>query len=299
MIDGFLLPQLKAFIGSLGHVAHGNVRASLHQPRVQEIVDSVLELALAGGWLCRDDFPTHLSRFLAAGGGQTEQPPPPIFETAAPLAYMTVVVVPGANVGIGAAQVSIEERNRKLRGTVVHIDIGAVRLACDGDLNGRHASASPVIEGIALVIDCVVALALELLALPQDLPRVRLQHDVDPKLLVSTRSLHFPLDGFQLIHEIQRRSQGLTRCIGKLRRYQSVADRVEGGSRGKSREVVDHVRRNGPADDLVEATNPVVDESALTGLEKIVGAAELAWGRLIPLRGLGQSGVGEEKAGNE
>ena len=100
MIDGFLPPKLKAFIGSLGQVTHGNVRTSLHQPRVQEIVDSVLELTFASGRLFRDDILRHCGRFLAAGGSQTEQPPPPIFETAAPLVHMTVVVVSGANVGV-------------------------------------------------------------------------------------------------------------------------------------------------------------------------------------------------------
>ncbi len=88
-----------------------------------------MEIAPPGGRLRRDNFITHLGRFLAAGGGQTEQPAPPIFETAAPAVHMTVVVVPGANVGVGAPEVSVEKRLRKLRRTVIDVDIGAVRRA--------------------------------------------------------------------------------------------------------------------------------------------------------------------------
>ena len=135
----------------------------------------------------------------------SEDASPPVLESGSPSVHMTVMVVPGTNVGVGAAQVAVEECLREPGGTVVHVNVGSVPFSRHRDLYRRDLSSLTVIDGVSLVIDRVVRATFELLAFCQDLFGVRLHYGIHAELPVASFSLDLTLDRLHVVDEIECR----------------------------------------------------------------------------------------------
>ena len=91
---------------------------------------------------------------VAASGAfswvHAEEGSPPILETG-PLIEVPVVVVAGADVRIGRAQMTVEKYDGKGRRAIVDIDIRAPAIEGDRDLDRRDAPLFAVVRRISLV----------------------------------------------------------------------------------------------------------------------------------------------------
>ena len=194
---------------------------------------------------------------------------------------MTIGVVPGADVRVRRAQVPVEQRDGKARGSIIDVDIRQTAVERDRDLNRRRASLLAVVERIAFMKHGVVGHALELARALEPRARVRRQSGVHPELAIAGGLRDLAPDRINVLDERQGVTDRRTRRVGHRRCHQRMGDGVEGGLRGEAEDlVVERPNVQRLAGRLRESRHPVAHQMLAALVESRIGAAETHGGLL-------------------
>ena len=124
-------------------------------------------------------------------------------------------------------QVAVEHALRRLAGAIVHVDVGAQSILGHRDLEVGLLSNLAERMRIPDVVDRVLLVAEELLALLQHLACVGLQVDEQPKLLVPAAAGVLPCDPVNRLDAIERCSERRALRIGQPCIHERVRHAVE------------------------------------------------------------------------
>ena len=196
-----------AGVGAFGNIAHRFDDVAFEKPCAHEIVHHVLDRFLARARHIRDlEGLVRDGVFVVTRKPDAEDVSPPVLESG-PTSVVAVIVIARPHIGVRRAQMSIEQRRGKRRRAIVDVDIRTAPAARYRDLDRGHTTLLSVIDGITLVKNGIVRLALELAASLERFDRVHFQDAVHPKLPIPAGIFNLAADRLEAFDQVESRPE--------------------------------------------------------------------------------------------